>query len=153
MVDMILVLPLFSSSPSFSPYPGGQIAHHLTPQELLSLARATKRLRTLLMSKESKQIWRAAEIAVGLPECPDINSPHLATFLLYVCGFEPTKAFHSPSFVRYVLRTNPSGTSRLAELTSIWIHTLFLALCVLVTEHADSSSPYVHRHPASHEPA
>lgn len=34
------------------------------------------------MSKEAKLIWRAAEEAGGLPECPsDMSSPQLASFL------------------------------------------------------------------------
>lgn len=69
-----------------------QIAKHLTPHDLLRLARSTKRLREVLMSKQAKPIWNAAEKAAGLPDCPcDMSSPQLASFLYdyhcMVCDF------------------------------------------------------------------
>ncbi|THH06455.1 hypothetical protein EW145_g4074 [Phellinidium pouzarii] len=59
-----------------------EIAHHLGPDDLLRLSRSSKALRELLMSKSSKLIWRAAEEAVGLPDCPqDLSSPQYASFV------------------------------------------------------------------------
>ncbi|KAH8118231.1 hypothetical protein DFH11DRAFT_1573137 [Phellopilus nigrolimitatus] len=59
-----------------------EIAHHLEPDDLLRMSRTTKALRELLLSKGSKPIWRAAEEAVGLPECPtDLSSPQYASFV------------------------------------------------------------------------
>ncbi|KAH8116084.1 hypothetical protein DFH11DRAFT_1506935 [Phellopilus nigrolimitatus] len=59
-----------------------EIACQMTPADLLSMARSSKSLRELLMSKSSKQIWRAAEDAVGLPECPpDLSSPQYASLI------------------------------------------------------------------------
>ncbi|KAH8115087.1 hypothetical protein DFH11DRAFT_1591331 [Phellopilus nigrolimitatus] len=60
-----------------------EIARYLGPDDLLRMSRASKKLRNLLMTKYSKPIWRAAEKAVGLPECPlDLSSPQYASFSL-----------------------------------------------------------------------
>ncbi|KAH8115098.1 hypothetical protein DFH11DRAFT_1543794 [Phellopilus nigrolimitatus] len=59
-----------------------EIALYLGPHDLLSMARTSKALRNLLMTKDSKPIWRAAEDSVGLPECPlDLSSPQYASFI------------------------------------------------------------------------
>ncbi|KAH8115067.1 hypothetical protein DFH11DRAFT_1591242 [Phellopilus nigrolimitatus] len=59
-----------------------EIARYLGPDDLLRMSRASKKLRNLLMTKYSKLIWRAAEKAVGLPECPlDLSSPQYASFI------------------------------------------------------------------------
>ncbi|KAH8115068.1 hypothetical protein DFH11DRAFT_143824 [Phellopilus nigrolimitatus] len=59
-----------------------EIARHLGPHDLLRMARTSKALRNLLMTKDSKSIWRAAEDSVGLPECPlDLSSPQYASFI------------------------------------------------------------------------
>ncbi|KAH8116082.1 hypothetical protein DFH11DRAFT_1259089 [Phellopilus nigrolimitatus] len=56
-----------------------EIACRLIPWDLLNMAWSSKLLRNMLMSKNSKQIWRAAEDAVGLPKCPsDLSSPQYA---------------------------------------------------------------------------
>ncbi|KAH8116083.1 hypothetical protein DFH11DRAFT_1258908 [Phellopilus nigrolimitatus] len=57
-----------------------EIARGMTPWELLMMARSSKLLRDMLMSKNSNQIWRAAEDAVDLPKCPpDLSSPQYAS--------------------------------------------------------------------------
>ncbi|KAH8115088.1 hypothetical protein DFH11DRAFT_144926 [Phellopilus nigrolimitatus] len=59
-----------------------EIARYLGPHDLLRMARTSKALRNLLMTKDSKPIWRAAEDSVGLPECPlDLSSPQYASFI------------------------------------------------------------------------
>ena len=60
-----------------------QIAAHLTPLDLLHLARSTKAFNRLLMSRESKPIWRAARNSVrDLPDCPpDLSEPEYARLL------------------------------------------------------------------------
>ncbi|KAH8118218.1 hypothetical protein DFH11DRAFT_1573061 [Phellopilus nigrolimitatus] len=59
-----------------------EVAHYLGPDDLLHMSRSAKVLRELLMSKSSKPIWRSAEEAAGLPECPpDLNSPQYASFI------------------------------------------------------------------------
>ncbi|KAH8118056.1 hypothetical protein DFH11DRAFT_1851021 [Phellopilus nigrolimitatus] len=59
-----------------------EIAHYLGPDDLLRMSRSSKAIRGLLMSKNSKPIWRAAEKAVELPKCPsDLSSPQYASFV------------------------------------------------------------------------
>ncbi|KAJ3751301.1 hypothetical protein DFH05DRAFT_1470822 [Lentinula detonsa] len=57
---------------------------HLEPRDLLRLARTSRELRNLLMSKTLENIWRAARQNVeDLPPCPhDLSEPQYA-FLIY----------------------------------------------------------------------
>ncbi|TDL20460.1 hypothetical protein BD410DRAFT_372584 [Rickenella mellea] len=56
-----------------------EIAGHVTPQDILHLSWSSQSLRSLLMSKRSRPIWRAAQTNMGLPDCPpDICEPHYA---------------------------------------------------------------------------
>ncbi|KAH8115066.1 hypothetical protein DFH11DRAFT_143810 [Phellopilus nigrolimitatus] len=74
-----------------------EIALYLGPHDLLSMARTSKALRNLLMTKDSKPIWRAAEDSVGLPECPlDLSSPQYASFIYdtYCTHCFRTKAYN-----------------------------------------------------------
>ncbi|KAH8113510.1 hypothetical protein DFH11DRAFT_304825 [Phellopilus nigrolimitatus] len=53
-----------------------EIAAHLSPEDLLHMARSSKFLRDFFMSKSSKRIWRQAEEALGMPICPpDLSCP------------------------------------------------------------------------------
>ncbi|KAJ3770833.1 hypothetical protein FB446DRAFT_136038 [Lentinula raphanica] len=63
-----------------------EIFCYLEPRDLLRLARTTKDLRAILMSKSSVNIWRTVLGNVeGLPPCPtDLNEPQFANLL-----FEP----------------------------------------------------------------
>ncbi|KAG8791713.1 hypothetical protein FRC12_008314 [Ceratobasidium sp. 428] len=48
-----------------------EIARHLTPPDLLTLARSTKLFRAMFMSRSAAPIWqRAISNVVGLPTCP-----------------------------------------------------------------------------------
>ncbi|KAI5123145.1 hypothetical protein M0805_000848 [Coniferiporia weirii] len=59
-----------------------EIAKHLLPLDLLNLARSTRALRGMLMSKSARPIWRAALDALGIPKCPsDINEPQLISLM------------------------------------------------------------------------
>ncbi|KAH8113508.1 hypothetical protein DFH11DRAFT_304549 [Phellopilus nigrolimitatus] len=59
-----------------------EIAAHLSPEDLLRMARSTKVLRNFLMSKDSKLIWHKAEEASGMPICPsDLSSPQYASLI------------------------------------------------------------------------
>lgn len=50
-----------------------KIVSWLKPLDLLNLARASKYLRSLLMSKDNASLWKAARKNVpGLPDCPAI---------------------------------------------------------------------------------
>jgi hypothetical protein len=60
-----------------------QIAFHLHPRDLLYLSRATKRLREMFMSKESRLVWRAAFENADVPEQPDCLSEPLYAALLF----------------------------------------------------------------------
>ncbi|KAF9060710.1 hypothetical protein BDP27DRAFT_1236376 [Rhodocollybia butyracea] len=57
-----------------------EIFCYLEPGDLLRLARTTKDLRSILMSKSSESIWRTArENVQGLPPRPnDLNEPQYA---------------------------------------------------------------------------
>lgn len=71
-----------------------QICTYLHPKDLRSLSLTTKGLRSILMSKNSKHIWKSCLNAIaGIPECPrDMREPEyvrlLFTAMCYVrlCG-------------------------------------------------------------------
>ncbi|KAK7047816.1 hypothetical protein VNI00_006144 [Paramarasmius palmivorus] len=57
-----------------------EIFSHLQPKELLNLARTSKDLRAMLLSKRSLQIWRAVIKNAELPLAPgDISEPQYAS--------------------------------------------------------------------------
>ncbi|KAI5123146.1 hypothetical protein M0805_000849 [Coniferiporia weirii] len=59
-----------------------EIAEHLSPLDLLHLARSTRGLRGMLMSKSARPIWRAALDVLGIPKGPpDINEPQLVSLM------------------------------------------------------------------------
>ncbi|KAB5588619.1 DEAD/DEAH-box helicase [Ceratobasidium theobromae] len=55
-----------------------EIASHLLPGDIISLARSNKNFRGLLMNRSSSHIWHSAmKNAKGLPPCPpDLSVPH-----------------------------------------------------------------------------
>ncbi|KAI0684349.1 hypothetical protein C8Q76DRAFT_762346 [Earliella scabrosa] len=69
-----------------------EIVSWLKPLDLLHLARASKFLRSLLMSKDSITLWKAARKNIpGLPDCPDILAePRYAAVVFdqycFACG-------------------------------------------------------------------
>ncbi|TDL22298.1 hypothetical protein BD410DRAFT_256420 [Rickenella mellea] len=68
-----------------------EISGHMSPIDILHLARTSESLRDLLMSKKSRPIWRAAQQNLGLPDCPpDICEPQYARLLFekecHACG-------------------------------------------------------------------
>ncbi|KAF8828951.1 hypothetical protein HHX47_DHR3001101 [Lentinula edodes] len=85
-----LLQPLVTSFPLEIVY---EIFCHLNPPDILSLARTSKKLREILMSKSSENIWRAARENVegGLPPLPsDLNEPQFAHLIFdlycHVCN-------------------------------------------------------------------
>ncbi|KAF8968302.1 hypothetical protein BDZ97DRAFT_1696676 [Flammula alnicola] len=61
-----------------------EIFARLKPIDLLNLARTSKDLRAMLMSRSSSSIWKEARTHVipALPECPeDLSEPEYANFL------------------------------------------------------------------------
>ncbi|KAG8792335.1 hypothetical protein FRC12_006405 [Ceratobasidium sp. 428] len=60
-----------------------EIAIHLMPTDLLSLARLNKFFRNIFMSRSSRHIWQAAFLSLpGLPPCPsDLSEPQYASLL------------------------------------------------------------------------
>ncbi|KAF9473290.1 hypothetical protein BDN70DRAFT_817465 [Pholiota conissans] len=71
-----------------------EILCELDPIDLLNLARTTKALRAVLMSRLSMFIWKSARSHIaGLPECPDdLNEPQYAALMFdtrcsvsYIC--------------------------------------------------------------------
>ncbi|KAJ4476547.1 hypothetical protein C8R41DRAFT_773579 [Lentinula lateritia] len=69
-----------------------EIFCYLEPRDLLRLARTSRDLRHILMSRTSESIWRATrENVEGLPPCPDdLNEPQYAHIFFepfcHVCG-------------------------------------------------------------------
>jgi hypothetical protein len=66
-----------------------QIAKYLHPRDLLHVARTSKILRAVLMTKNACHIWTVSfRNLEGLPECPDFMSgPQYAAFLFeLVCS-------------------------------------------------------------------
>ncbi|KIK59138.1 hypothetical protein GYMLUDRAFT_44894 [Collybiopsis luxurians FD-317 M1] len=72
-----------------------EIFCYLDPGDLLRLARTTKDLRGILMSRSSESVWRTAREGVeGLPYRPDdLNEPQYAHLLYqsycHICGHKP----------------------------------------------------------------
>ncbi|KAF9070281.1 hypothetical protein BDP27DRAFT_1263940 [Rhodocollybia butyracea] len=60
-----------------------EIFSHLGPRDLLHLARTSKDLRAMLITKKAEGIWRAArKTIVGLPPLPsDLNEPEYARLM------------------------------------------------------------------------
>jgi len=60
-----------------------QIFGQLEPLDLLHLARTTKDLRAILMSRSSVSVWKQAlENVTGLPACPeDMSEPQYANLV------------------------------------------------------------------------
>ncbi|KLO04422.1 hypothetical protein SCHPADRAFT_1003308 [Schizopora paradoxa] len=59
-----------------------EIAKHLSPEDLLRLARTSRLWRCILMSKTSKFIWEGAFAELKMPKCPaDMNEPQIVDLL------------------------------------------------------------------------
>ncbi|KAF8607777.1 hypothetical protein BDV93DRAFT_603554 [Ceratobasidium sp. AG-I] len=83
-----------------------EIMSHLEPIDLISIARTTRRFRTLLMQRSAKHIWHAAERNIpGLPHCPEHLSEPAYAALVFVkhcsmCGLTMTKRMDEVLAVR-----------------------------------------------------
>lgn len=53
----------------------------MTPYDILQLARSTKALREMFMSKRSKHVWVASRVAMGIPDLDNFSEPHYADLL------------------------------------------------------------------------
>ncbi|CUA69890.1 hypothetical protein RSOLAG22IIIB_04146 [Rhizoctonia solani] len=60
-----------------------EITSHLVPKDIISLSRASKFLRELLMRRSSRHIWTSSMKNIeGLPACPpDMSEPHYLALL------------------------------------------------------------------------
>lgn len=58
-----------------------QIASYVSPYDLLQLARSTKALREIFMSKRSKHIWVASRTAMDIPDLEEFSEPYYADLL------------------------------------------------------------------------
>ncbi|KAI0768936.1 hypothetical protein BC629DRAFT_1535598 [Irpex lacteus] len=60
-----------------------EICLHLQPKDLLSLARSSKELRSLFMSRKTLFLWKAARLNMpGMPSCPeDMSEPAYASLM------------------------------------------------------------------------
>jgi hypothetical protein len=53
-----------------------QIFGHLNPSDLLTLSRTNKALRSIIMSRKSSSVWKAARRTASIPDCPgDLSEP------------------------------------------------------------------------------
>ncbi|KAG9040895.1 hypothetical protein FS837_012964 [Tulasnella sp. UAMH 9824] len=105
-----------------------EICSYLDPHDLRRLAVTSKRLWDILMTKEVRQIWRAALASVpDLPECPtDLNEPQYVC-LLYSsewytigCTSRGTKVdwFHR---VRFCAACQQAKSKRLGIRMTSWL--------------------------------
>lgn len=58
-----------------------QIASYMSPYDILQLARTSKSLRGIFMSKSSKHVWVAARTSMGIPDVDDFSEPYYADLL------------------------------------------------------------------------
>lgn len=59
-----------------------EVASYLSPVDLLQLSRASRKLRNLLLSRQSKHIWKASRDAIEMPPCPDdLSEPRYASLV------------------------------------------------------------------------
>ncbi|KAF8907254.1 hypothetical protein CPB84DRAFT_1768713 [Gymnopilus junonius] len=58
-----------------------QIFSHLHPMDVLSLSRTTKALRSILLARHARRVWRSNLASVrALPACPpDLTEPEYAS--------------------------------------------------------------------------
>ncbi|KZO97154.1 hypothetical protein CALVIDRAFT_536621 [Calocera viscosa TUFC12733] len=75
-----------------------EICGHLSPLDVLQMARTTRLWRQTLMSRSSTPVWRAARSTIpGLPDCPeDVSEPQYAK-LLFERGCSTCTAVNGPS--------------------------------------------------------
>ncbi|KAG8908287.1 hypothetical protein FRB99_007820 [Tulasnella sp. 403] len=97
------------------------ICEYLSPKDLRNLTLTSRRLRSILMTREMMHIWRAARMnVVALPECPDdMSEPQYARLMFgaecYDCGGRATKTdFFSRA--RYCSNCYQDNTLRHTEL-------------------------------------
>ncbi|KAH0585238.1 hypothetical protein H2248_008482 [Termitomyces sp. 'cryptogamus'] len=64
-----------------------EVFEHLHPTDLLNLSRTTKTLRSILMKRSARSVWRSAIANVpGLPACPmDLDEPQYANLAFDDC--------------------------------------------------------------------
>lgn len=74
-----------------------KVAGYLEPQDLLNMARSARSLRNLLMSKDSKRIWRISREASEIPDCPeDLSEPQYADLLFGIGCYVRIVPMHNP---------------------------------------------------------
>ncbi|KAG8916089.1 hypothetical protein FRC02_004233 [Tulasnella sp. 418] len=100
-----------------------EICSHLFPIDLLHLSWASKRLRSILMSKSAKHIWRSAREnqLPTLPPCPDdLSEPQyialLFTNICQVCGANRAQRFHFTMRTRHCASCYKNHTVTLKSL-------------------------------------
>ena len=70
-----------------------QIASYLHPSDILQLARASLKIRAVLMSRSSAHVWITARRAIGMPECPpDLSEPQYASLVFEHTCFVSNRA-------------------------------------------------------------
>ncbi|KAJ3728364.1 hypothetical protein C8R42DRAFT_638167 [Lentinula raphanica] len=98
-----------------------EIFCYLEPRDLLRLARTTKDLRGILMSRSSENIWRIARGNVeGLPPCPvDLNEPQYANLLFESYCHECVRLGSSHRKCHYYIRNTEIEQRYKAEYDAI----------------------------------
>ncbi|KAG8792366.1 hypothetical protein FRC12_006292 [Ceratobasidium sp. 428] len=105
-----------------------EIAIHLMPVDLLSLARSNKFFRNIFMSRSSHHLWRAAFSHLpGLPPCPsDLSEPQYASLLFSkTCSSCGARVLRRMDPFLHVRLCNPCRDEQIAE---IWESDDFLQL-------------------------
>lgn len=71
---------------------------YLEPIDILQLSRTCRKLRDILMSKQSRSIWKVSRASINMPACPDDLSEAQYASLVFEkncnVGFWCIKIYH-----------------------------------------------------------
>jgi hypothetical protein len=97
-----------------------QVANHLTPAELLSLARANKFFRQIFMSQSSLYMWQNTfDNVPGMPRCPpNLCEPQYASLL-----FSKTCSVRGYGLSRLLKSLNRHRRNVEQEFSAGWVPT------------------------------
>lgn len=86
-----------------------EVCQYLKPVDLLQLARSSRRLREILISKDAKTVWRTSRSLIeDLPDCPeDMTEPEYAT-LMFEIGCQQCDAKTRKTYYKLRLRMCPT---------------------------------------------
>ncbi|KAG8988272.1 hypothetical protein FRB90_002853, partial [Tulasnella sp. 427] len=104
-----------------------EVCQYLKPIDLLQLARASHRLREILVSAEAKSIWRTSRSLIeGLPDCPiDLTEPEYAALIFEIgcqgpCCYAKTRKTYYKLRLRMCARCIDARLYSEADLDAFW---------------------------------